>query len=376
MDGRGAAEVSTDRPSRLQEFTDEVFGHLIRADQRRWAFTYLDGLARVPGKKSIERMARAVTSSPTAAHGMRQFVNGSPWEWTPARRALGNFVVDRADPIAWVVRTCAIPKRGTHSVGVRRWPVDTGRALNCQVAVVLFLSTATVSIPIDWRLLLDDDWCHDARRQRARIPATVRPKPVRAHILDFVDSTIAHTNGVARPLIANLPSSDATALIPHLAERAQPFIVEIPTARPERWLIPHGRQIVTLPGRPGTSRHSVRTTTVSVPRQTGTPSSATRPYRLIEDHTARGRRARVWITDLVRQPTDEAMSLISRYDHSDIALAELRDDFGMFDFEGRSYPGWHHHMTLVSGAYTFSRIADTSREMAIAGDFATARQLS
>lgn len=34
----------------------------------------------------------------------------------------------------------------------------------------------------------------------------------------------------------------------------------------------------------------------------------------------------------------------------------LEEDCGLLDFEGRSYPGWHHHMTLVSAAYTYSRL--------------------
>ncbi|MFC0110199.1 hypothetical protein ACFFRB_28540 [Kibdelosporangium aridum subsp. largum] len=32
-------------------------------------------------------------------------------------------------------------------------------------------------------------------------------------------------------------------------------------------------------------------------------------------------------------------------------MARLRDDFGLRHFEGRSYAGWHHHVTLVSAAH-------------------------
>jgi len=31
-------------------------------------------------------------------------------------------------------------------------------------------------------------------------------------------------------------------------------------------------------------------------------------------------------------------------------------DFGLLDFEGRSFPGWYHHMALVSAAYTYRRL--------------------
>ncbi len=32
---------------------------------------------------------------------------------------------------------------------------------------------------------------------------------------------------------------------------------------------------------------------------------------------------------------------------------ELKDELGLDHFEGRSWPGWHHHVTLVSMAYAF-----------------------
>ena len=32
---------------------------------------------------------------------------------------------------------------------------------------------------------------------------------------------------------------------------------------------------------------------------------------------------------------------------------ELKDERGLDHFEGRSWPGWHHHVTLASMAYAF-----------------------
>jgi SRSO17 transposase len=32
---------------------------------------------------------------------------------------------------------------------------------------------------------------------------------------------------------------------------------------------------------------------------------------------------------------------------------ELKDELGLDHFEGRSWPGWHHHVTLASMAYAF-----------------------
>ena len=39
---------------------------------------------------------------------------------------------------------------------------------------------------------------------------------------------------------------------------------------------------------------------------------------------------------------------------------ELKDELGLDHFEGRSWPGWHHHITLASMAYAFS-VCETRR---------------
>lgn len=39
---------------------------------------------------------------------------------------------------------------------------------------------------------------------------------------------------------------------------------------------------------------------------------------------------------------------------------ELKDELGLDHFEGRSWPGWHHHVTLATMAYAF-RVLETNR---------------
>ncbi len=39
-----------------------------------------------------------------------------------------------------------------------------------------------------------------------------------------------------------------------------------------------------------------------------------------------------------------------RVEHDD---RELKDALGLDHFEGRSFKGWHHHVTLVSAAHAF-----------------------
>jgi SRSO17 transposase len=39
---------------------------------------------------------------------------------------------------------------------------------------------------------------------------------------------------------------------------------------------------------------------------------------------------------------------------------ELKDELGLDHYEGRSWPGWHHHVTLASMAYAFL-VLETAR---------------
>jgi SRSO17 transposase len=70
----------------------------------------------------------------------------------------------------------------------------------------------------------------------------------------------------------------------------------------------------------------------------------------------------VWLTNLVQarlSPLVDLVELSSRACQED--LATLRDNFGLQDFEGRSYVGWHHHMTLVSAAHTYRMLQRTRK---------------
>nr|BFF00340.1 hypothetical protein GCM10020241_20150 [Streptoalloteichus tenebrarius] len=60
----------------------------------------------------------------------------------------------------------------------------------------------------------------------------------------------------------------------------------------------------------------------------------------------------------------DAPALVRLRDRATAFVAAVRDDFGLCDFEGRSFRGWHHHATLVSAAHAFAVTAGTT-ELAV-----------
>lgn len=81
-----------------------------------------------------------------------------------------------------------------------------------------------------------------------------------------------------------------------------------------------------------------------------------RQSRLIREWGPGSRRPiRSWLSNIRGPAITEVLPLVSLRRLSAHALGELRD-FGLNDFESRSYPGWHHHMTLVSVAAAYSTL--------------------
>ncbi|QNE79607.1 transcriptional regulator (plasmid) [Streptomyces finlayi] len=367
---------------------EQVFGHLPRADQRAWAQAYLAGLLTTEGKKSVRRMAATVSGSPTASQSMHQFLNASPWDWAPARAELMRWAEQRLSPHAWVLSAAVLRKRGDHSCGVhRRFVPATGRSVNCQLAVGAFLTSGTEAVPMHWGLLLPGTWADDqTRRARARIPDDADHRTIEQHALDLVDLLCASTQLSARPVVADLSHHTGVAsLVRGLSRRGREFIVSLPGRTP---VVPvvggttaRGAYASKLPAaveaqrlfglkhsaqfRPnahegldrGADRTAVMTTLVRLPQVRLARQAPHPTYRVFGVRSCVGPRSpRIWLTNMTQRRTDELIALARLQHRAGATVQSLEDDFGLLDFEGRSYPGWHHHMTLVSAAFAYSRL--------------------
>ncbi|MER6320390.1 transposase [Streptomyces sp. NPDC001581] len=370
----------------LGEFTERLFGHLPRADQRRWARVYLQGLLTTPGKKSVRRLAASVTESPTASQSLQQFINASPWDWEPARAELLRWAEERHTVRAWTIGQVCFPKRGEHSVGVhRRFDPAAGRMVNCQFGFGLFLSLDGMSVPVDWRLVLPETWTADpALRRRARISPEVVHQSPESLVVELADRVAARTSSARAPVVADLSRlGNAAAVIGMLGRRGHDFLVSVPpTLGVCAAGTVHGGEPARTPGRESTAgdlarlgntshpyttlltrpdarpqRLRIHSALVRVPGgETGAPGTH-QTYRLFGERRqgpGPGQRGGpVWLTNMSRHRMDDLLHLARQSARSTVTLGALADEFGLLDFEGRSFPGWHHHMTLMSAAYAY-----------------------
>ncbi|MEV3990426.1 transposase [Streptomyces sp. NPDC049837] len=388
----------TDRRN-AEELTRRLFHGLPRADQRRWAGAYMTGLLSTPGKKSVRNMGWSVCASYTASQSLHQVVNESTWSWTDVRRELTAWCHERTEVRGWALERVMMPKRGHYSAGVhRRFDATAGRTLGCQLGLGLFLLTGSgAAVPVDWRLYLPDEWLDDASlRRRARIPDTVRAGSPGGLMVDLA----ATTAGPGAPLVADAETvGEAAELIEGFDALGVDWAVSVPATTPvfaapqpaarRPGQAPCGT-VVSAGGLAGQMRDSARglgagpavsgpavssAPAVSGPSVSGAPHSpgvlpvhvyaahAVGPLRLVASW-APGKRApeRVWLTTLHGERLTGAAALFTRRVVGAEALEGL-DDCGMRDFEGRSYPGWHRHMSLVSAAYAH-RMLDASEARA------------
>ncbi len=362
--------------SPFSDFTDQVFQHLRRSDQRRWAGAYLAGLLITPGKKSVRRLAGAVSASPTAVQSLRQFVSLSPWDWEPVMDQLTRWAEGHGPATTWAIGRAVLPKRGDRSVGVHRYfDPGTGRTLNCQLGLGAFLCIGGLQVPVEWRLLLPAPWTEDPQlRRRARIPDEVRHRPLWAQALDLVDTLEARTAPTPAPVVADMSDDPDTALLLRgLSQRARDFVVAVP---PHLKVLPIGERTANGPEPVSARAHisqgntdTVEVTTADGRKQElpvqsvlvrlpGARPGATQeyPYRLFTEVLPDGRPATLWITSLTHRRLDNVASLATNRHGTTAAVASMERHFGLLDFEGRSFPGWYHHMTLVSAAYTYQRL--------------------
>src|SRR5436853_24268 len=115
---------------------------------------------------------------------LQHFISAGVWDAGPVETELlvqADKLVGGSDAVL-VIDDTAIPKKGTHSVGVAaQYASALGKTANCQTLVSLTLARGEVPVMVALRLFLPDSWTSDmSRLKRARVPVeqrTPRSKP-------------------------------------------------------------------------------------------------------------------------------------------------------------------------------------------------------
>ncbi|MET8214012.1 IS701 family transposase [Streptomyces sp. NPDC005373] len=395
-----AHEVNRVR-AKLALFVADVFASVPRKDQRAKGDCYLRGLMLDGRRKSIQPMAQRLPDG--NEQNLQQFVNQSTWDPVPVRRRIAQRMVPQVGPQAWAVDDVSFPKDGKMSVAVaHQYCGALGKQANCQVAVGVHAVSDTASCPLQWRLFMPQEWAADAvRRRKTGIPEEVGHREKWRLALDVLDE-LAGWGLVPPVLVADAGYGQNADFRDGLERRDIGYVVAIrsdvtvhphdvtPTAPP--WsgngrkpqpryrdkplsvaalAAAHGRQAFTeVTWREG-SRGPMRSRFLALRVRPAGVKSRRLAQAATADHNS-------WdgvlpdVTLLVEwpagaeAPTDfwlsnlpDTLSLAElvrlakirwRIEHD---YRELKHGLGLDHFEGRSWTGWHHHVTLVTAAQAF-----------------------
>jgi SRSO17 transposase len=399
---------------RLEEFAAEMFAPLVRRDQRDKGATYVRGLLLDGRRKSMQPMAERLGVD---HQGLQQFVSSSTWAVEEVRERLARRAVEVIAPQAWVVDDTGFPKDGTASPGVaRQYSGTLGKVGNCQVGVSISAVTDAASCPLDWRLFLPERWddagvagpeaaaAARARRERAGIPAGVRHREKWRLALDMIDELAGW--GLAPPVVvADAGYGDIAEFRDGLSARGRAWVVQV-----QGVLSAHAEDavpaVVPTSGRGRPSRPRYRTKPVALrehvlaagraavqqvtwrqgsrgPMRSHFVVLRVRPagHHQAARRAADGSLPAVWLLaewpPEAAEPTDYWLSSLP----ADIPLAELvrlakirwriehdyrelKTALGLDHFEGRTFAGWHRHVTLVTAAQLFLTVLRTSPKAA------------
>jgi len=108
-----------------------------------------------------------------ACDQLHHFIAAGVWDATPVETELlvqADRLVGGSDAVL-VIDDTAIPKKGTHSVGVApQYASALGKTANCQTLVSLTLSRGEVPVVLALRLFLPESWT--SKRSPRRSSAT------------------------------------------------------------------------------------------------------------------------------------------------------------------------------------------------------------
>ena len=370
-----------------------------RSDQFRQGHLYLQGLLLDGERKSIQPLSTRVPGGDEQR--LQQFINQSPWDPAPLLQEYrAQLTAACGDPGGVIViDDTGFAKQGQHSVGVaRQYSGTLGKIGNCQIAVSLHYASPCGDFPLALRLYLPEAWTADpARLDQARVPTAERPFRTKWEIaLELLDTV--RVEGLPHAIVvADAGYGVVGEFRAGLEARGERYWVgllgtEAVFAAPPTWVPqpPHGGR-----GHPPTRAYladeaprpvAVRELAATLPRTAlswregmkgplsaefawvrvwpahdwhqGVPAAAIPPA----DQAARWLLVE-WRSDgtikyaLSNLPADTRITTAVGWWKErwqvEQGYRQLKRELGLDHFEGRSWPGFHHHAAMTFLAYGF-----------------------
>jgi SRSO17 transposase len=372
--------TSSEIADHLNRFLDGAAKYLHDKRQRASFATYALGLLTEGERKSMEPIAARACGSAEQAHAAHErlvhFTGSAAWRDQPIRQYSAHYAVDamqQQGPIrTWIVDDTGFLKQGKHSPGVQRqYTGSAGKTTNCQIGVSLVLASEHAHVVTDFELYIPESWTADrARCQRAKIPDDVQYEPKWALALRMIERAQAAglpagivlgdsdygTKTVFRDMLDILGLQYAlevhsTVTLRRIGKHGVPG-VRMSVA--ELGVLLHGklRPVSWREGTKVTLRSRFARTRVIVDRNDGTVREP--QWLLIEWPEGEAAPTKFVLSTMPPQASLKELvrTFKSRW-RIERSYEDLKGELGLDHYEGRSFIGWHHHVTVALACYAF-----------------------
>jgi SRSO17 transposase len=358
---------------------------------------YLQGLLSHLPRKNAEDIAALVD---VERQVIQDFIGTALWDHRPLITVLVGEVGERLGEPDGIIAfdPSSFPKRGTHSVGVKRqWCGHRGKVDTCQVGVFMGYVCGHEHALLDFRLSLPEEWARDEpRRQACHVPKEVRYHTRHEQCLEMLD---AWRDQVPHGWVTGDDELGRHTRLRHdLRERGERYVLGVPCTTTMRDLEAPLPAYAGRGRRPKAPWQSVTAWRLSLPADVWThltvrdgekgPVDIEMVRRRVQTRIERKRSGpEEWLV-VTRRPladdrtlepkaSPDATDQDARYRHqyyltptcvSEVelktpSLAELarvikagacieasfkrgKGEVGMDEYQVRTWEGWHHHMAL------------------------------
>jgi len=379
-------EMTADVHARMHEYFEQRIGRqLVRPEQRASFATYALGIVGEGERKSVEPIAARASEDAAQCKLLHDrllhFIGRSPWSDRRVRREAASYVVEaleQREPVTtWIIDDTGFLKQGKHSVGVQRqYTGSAGKVANCQLGVSLSLATRTEHVPVDFALYLPRSWTDDrARRAQGHIPKDVVFRTKTELAIDLIARAV-DDKVPGEVVLADSAYGDSSDFRNVVRIYGLDFGVAV-KAPTKVWLLDragrrHGdavgvQQLGVKLGTKAFRRITWRTGTrgklfsrfafrrVKVAHDDGTEAADREAlWLLLEWPEGEAKPTKFILTSLPRRMSKKSIvRIVKERWRTERAYQDLKGELGLDHFEGRSFGGWHHHVSVVLCCYAF-----------------------
>lgn len=377
----------------LNEFINLFRPDLRRSDRVRWCKTYISGLLLNGERKSIQSIAERLPGADEQS--LQQFVNQSPWNYEDIQKGLAQNIAVRLNVKKGVLilDDTSLPKKGKCSVGVaHQYCGALGKIANCQSIVTWHYSEIKGEhFPVVGELFLPQSWTQNKRRMKAaKVPKTrfefLKKWQLALNLLD----DISRHDFPYEAIVFDAGYGEVREFLGELDQRQLTFVAQIPEShsywsvdvplncaqnsngRPRQYPEIASKNLKPLSAKKWLEKslqegarwqkvklnlQSKKYSEVKVVRVKEAIAQAfyrPGPERWLIIEKAGENQYKYYVSNATEDtPVSKMVLWIHERWKIEQGYQQLKEELGLDHFEGRSWLGLHHHITLCFMAFGF-----------------------